>query len=201
MSTWDEGLTWFSRMTVAPVGLPMTTHHVSDQVLRVANDGADARFIDGAIAAATLCCERDTGRALVPQTWELVMSRFPLGANPIVIPRLPLISVESVSYLDEDGAEQSLAGSPAEYITIPSGEFRRARLMPLAGEVWPVTQYGREDAVTITFTCGYEDNEYPEVLLTGIGLMVGELYKRRSITTDTTGMPIPLSRFWRKVNG
>lgn len=178
----------------------MTVQHVTSQVLRVANGAVEDPFVSGAIAAATDACEKDTGRALKTQTWELVLSRFPYGSTYIVIPRLPLISIDSIEYVDPDGTTQTLAGSPAEYITVPSGEFRRARLTPLYGETWPPTRY-QENAVTITFTCGYED-EIPEPLLSGIGLMVGELYTRRSLSADgETASQLGLSRFWRKVEG
>jgi uncharacterized phiE125 gp8 family phage protein len=197
-NAWDEGVSWFTRRTVAPTDLPMTVEHVSDQVLNLADGGRSQRFIEGAILAATEKFERATNRALVPQTWQQVMSRFPLGANPIVLARHPLISVVSLEYVDEDGVTQSLAVSPATFITIPSGEFTPAKLTPLYGEVWPVSRI-QGDAVTVTFTCGYEDNLYPEVVLTGIGLLAGELYKRRSLTTEAAVMPMPLSAFWRKV--
>lgn len=198
MSRWDEGLTWFSRRTVAPTDSPMTVQHVADQVLNTVDDGRSSQFLQGAITAAVEQFERDTNRALAPQTWQQVLSRFPIGDGPIVISRVPLISISSLEYVDEDGVTQSLAGSPAEYSLIPSGEFSPAKIAPLYGTTWPTTRL-QADAVTVTFTCGYENGEYPESALTGIGLLVGELYKRRSLTSELTSMPLPLSRFWRKV--
>jgi uncharacterized phiE125 gp8 family phage protein len=198
---WDEGVTWFSRRTVAPTELPMTTGYVTSQVLRVANGTAEDGFVRACIGAATDACEKDTGRALAPQTWELILSRFPYGSRPIVIPRLPLITIDSVSYVDEDGVDQTLAGSPAEYVVIPSGEFQRAQITPLYDATWPATRY-QPQAVTITFTCGYESNEYPETLLAGIGLLVGEMYKTRTLSADGQDRSqLQLSRFWRKVEG
>lgn len=190
---WDEGVRWFSRRTVAPTTTPVTVAHVSDQVLRVANGGVEDRFVEGALIAAVDACEKDTGRALMPQTWELVLSRFPYGDRPIVLPRLPLISVDSISYVDSDGVTMQLAGSPAEYITVPSGEFVRARLTPNYGESWPTTRT-QENAVTITYTAGYEDEAIPEILMSGIYLFVQSLYLREP-------PPASLSRFWRKVEG
>lgn len=199
---WDEGLTWFKRCTVPPTELPMTVQHVTSQVLRVANGAVEDNFVRAAIGAATLKCLKDTGRALPPQTWELILSRFPYGRRPIVVPFLPLISVDSIAYVDEDGAEQFLSTSPAEFEVVPSGEFRRARVTPLFNEVWPATRCDLEQAVTVTFTCGHEANEYPEDLLIGIGLLVGELYKTRTLTVDgQTAAQIGLSNFWRKVEG
>lgn len=191
---WDEGVRWFSRRTVAPTALPVSVAHVRDQVLRVANGTVEDAYIEGAVWAAVAACERDTGRALVPQTWELILSRFPIGTRPIILPRVPLIGVDSVSYVDEDGVTQTLAvGSPADFETIPSGEFVRGRIVPLYSEVWPTTRL-QEQAVTVTFQCGYEHQAYPEELLSGIYLFVQSLYQRQA--PDRM-----LSRFWRKVEG
>ena len=198
---WDDGVEWFSRRTVAPTELPMTVQHVTSQVLRVANGTVEDAYVSACIAAATDACEKDTGRALMPQTWELILSRFPYGSQGIVIPRLPLLSIDSITYIDEDGTEQTMASSPADYIVIPSGEFRRARVTPLYGATWPATR-AQKNAVTVTFQCGCEDNTVPETLLVGIGLMVGEMYKTRTLSADEQSPAmLQVSRFWRKVEG
>lgn len=55
--------------------------------------------------------ESCTGRTMHETEWEWVMDAFP-GGNTIVLPRAtPLISVTSVTYLDSDGTENTLAAS------------------------------------------------------------------------------------------
>lgn len=202
MNVWDEGVRGFSRRTVEPADLPLSVDYVKREVLRVATDGPDEDgFIESCIRAATDACEKDTGRALVPQTWAVTLDRFPCGSEEIVLPRLPLIAVESIAYVDADGNDAELsASSPTEFITIPSGEFVRGRIAPLFGETWPTARL-QPAAVTITFTCGYED-EIPASLRVGMGLMIAELFKQRSLSTDeSTPARLNLSRFWRKVEG
>lgn len=206
---WDEGVRWFSRRTVEPSEPALDLDYVKNEVIRIANMGTEEDgFITACIAAAADACEKDTGRALMPQTWELVLDRFPYGNRPIVLPRLPLIMVESVTYIDSEGTEQSLATSPAEFVTVPSGEFVRGRITPLYGAVWPATRI-QEGAVTVTFTCGYElagsplASTIPDTLKVGMGLMVAELYKQRSLSSEDEPQAsmLNLKRFWRKVEG
>ena len=70
------------------------------------------------------------GRALAPQTWELVEPAFP--AKAISLPLPPLIAVESVKYLDQAREEQTVA--PDKYRIIASG-WGRALIVP-ASDAW-----------------------------------------------------------------
>jgi hypothetical protein len=94
--------------------------------------------------------------------------------------------------------------SPASIEVIPSGEFRRARIAPIYDATWPDTRC-QQQAVTVTFTCGYADaDSVPEILKTGIGVMVAELYKQRTLSVHAvhnTPSVLQLNRFWRKVEG
>lgn len=209
MSRWDDGVEWRS-VRQAPQGSPavwdlvMTVDYVASQVLRVANGTAEDDFIEACIRSATDLCEKETGLALPEQTWQQVMSRFPYGRRPIVLRRLPLIEVESISYVDEDGETQSLTASPAEYDVLPSGEFTRAQIVPVYDTTWPTTRC-QPDAVTVTYRAGWADvAQIHERLKTGIGLVVAELYKQRTLSVHAVhNTPSVLQRnvFWRKVEG
>jgi uncharacterized phiE125 gp8 family phage protein len=198
---WDYGVTWFSRRIVDPTDLPVTVAYISRQVLRVANGNLEDESIEQFIYAATQAAEDDTHRALMPQTWELVLSGFP-SSGVIVLPRPPLIEVTSVSYYNGDDTAE-LAGSPAEYSVVPSGRFTRGKVLPLDGASFP-TISSRDDAVTITYRAGYTsttDKEF-SLIQTGIGVMVAELYKQRSLSVqepNNTKAQLDLSRFWREV--
>jgi len=198
MTAWDQGIRWFSRRTVEPTELPVEVAYVREYVLRAANDNYEDAHIERLIKAATRACEEATHEAIMPQTRQIILSGFPWGA--IVLPGPPLINVESLAYVDEDGDSQTLAGSPAEYEVIPSGPVEKAKLTPLYDESWPSTRC-QADAVTVTFECGYEDvTAIPEPYITGILLMVGELYKQRSLSVQNTIQNIPavlqLGQFW-----
>jgi hypothetical protein len=90
------------------------------------------------IAAATEKLDgRDglLGRALHPQTWELVLPDFP--RKEIELPLPPTLEVLSVSYLDGDRQEQQLTEGE-DFRVIPGG-WEGHTLVPTLGRVWPAT--------------------------------------------------------------
>lgn len=196
---WNDGVTVESIRTVAPTGLVVPVEYVTNQVLRVANEGGDNELIYRLIRTATEQAEVYTQRALIPQTWQLILSGFPASGR-IVLPRLPVISVESFSYLDGDGESHTLSGSPAEYLIVTG---KRVEVRPLVGESWPTSVYSVPNAVTITYRAGYQHvNQIPAEIITGICLMVGELYKQRTMSVHAvhnTPSVLQPERFWRQV--
>lgn len=162
-----------------PTSEPLELDFVRDQHLRVANGSEEDWYLEQLIKAARRAGERITRRAFYPQTWAYVLDAFP--AYEIVLPRPPLRSVTSITYLDEDGVEQTLAGSPSGYVvTTPSGPYAKyGRIRPAYDETWPATR-NQIGAVTVTFEAGYDVGDVPEDILQGMLLTVGEFYKQRS---------------------
>jgi len=176
-------------------------------VLRVTNGSLEDDHITRLIETAVEAGEAATLRAFMPQTWTLTLDRFPRGE--IVLAPPPLIAVTSIAYVDPEGAPQTLNGSPAEYQVVPSGERTKARLLPLVGQRWPATR-SQPNAVTVTFDAGYALDEsvsppavtVPERFLNGVRLMVGELYKLRTLSVQgriSAPSVLDLARFWPKV--
>ena len=199
---WDHGITWRERIVTAATELPIDLPYVRDQFLRTANDDFENEHIDLLIRAATDAAEHDTGRALMAQTREIVLSGFP--AEDILLPGPPLIAVTSFAYVDEAGDAQTLDVSPPAFQIRTSGAVAKARLLPESGGTWPTTDDVAE-AVTITYTCGAEDpSQIPAVIRAGIGIMVAEMYKQRTLSVhDVHNTPsvLQLTRFWRPVRG
>lgn len=160
---------------------PLDTDTVLTDHLRSPNGTAESDYVTGLIKAARRMAERVTKRALVSQTWRLMLDRFPMGPCPIVVPRPPLASVASIEYVDLDGTLTTWDGSPLPYdVSAPSGPFATsARLRPTYGTCWPVARC-QMDAVQVNFTAGYADGEIPADILHGMLLVVGEFYKQRS---------------------
>lgn len=130
------------------------------------------------------------------------MSGFPAGGR-IVLQRAPVISVTSVTYYDTDGEAQTLTASPEEFLFVPSGDYEPAEIRPLVDTDFPSTA-SRQDAVIVTFEAGYALGEgdvatVPARILQGLALMVGELYKQRTISqvgTSIVEAPITVQRLW-----
>jgi uncharacterized phiE125 gp8 family phage protein len=199
---WDDGITWFTRRTVAPASLPVDVSFFCEAVLRTIGTGNEYTVVESYLTAATEAAEHETQRALVTQTWEMVLSGFPASGR-VVLERPPMIEIASVSYYDSDGETQELAVSPADFDTVPSGAYSKAEIRPLDGETFPSTAT-RGDAVTITYTAGYSSTTDPTLALinAGIYLMAGELYKQRTLSVHAvhnTPALLDLKRFWRQV--
>ncbi len=98
------------------------------------------------LRTATRDVERITRRALITQTWQLVLDEFP---SEIKIPRPPLQSL-TIYYKDGNGNSQLLASSEYQIEhTTP------ACVEPAYGKAWPATRSETSDAVTVTFVAGF----------------------------------------------
>jgi uncharacterized phiE125 gp8 family phage protein len=72
-------------------------------------DGTDEdALLNAYIAAATSFVENLTGRALVSQTWELVLDDF---SDAVLIPKGPVQSITHIHYFDTAEVEQTLASN------------------------------------------------------------------------------------------
>lgn len=120
---------------------------------RLASDEIGDDLLGLYITAARELCESITGRVLVTQTWEQTLDDFPSGdKSDIQLLRLPVQSVQSVVYVDADGAEQTLASD--QYAT--DLQDAEAWVLPADGVVWPTTD-DVINAVKVQFVAGYGD--------------------------------------------
>lgn len=145
----------------APQFLPIQAAQAADW-LRV--DESQTAVVETLIQAATEYLDGYTGvlgRALVSQTWDLTLDRFPVADWPsirycstITIPLPPLAGVTFIKYIDVNGVEQTWPTT--EYtVDLPNS------LVHLAFEkTWPVTR-AVPNAVTIRFVSGYSVNTLP----------------------------------------
>ena len=182
---WDDGVQWHLDVVTPPVAQPLDVAFVRDSHLRVTNGTDEDGYISTLIAVAARMAERTMRRAVLPQTLELVLNRFPLCA--IELPMPPLQSVTSVTYVDADGVAQVLGGSPLPFqVVVPQGpQAPRGCIEPFYGEAWP-TARRQPAAVRVRYEAGYPlvgsppATTMPEDVLHGMLLVIGELYKQRS---------------------
>lgn len=134
------------RIHTPPAAEPVTVDEIK-LAGRITGTALDARITD-LIPAARRKAEGLTGRALITQTWELVLDAFP--CNEIEVGLLPIQSVASVKYFDTDGVLQTI--DAADYVldvdTLPGW------LLPAYGVSWPATRCVAQ-AVTVRFVAGY----------------------------------------------
>lgn len=117
--------------------------------LRIDHEGHDL-ILPGLIEAAQTSIEQDTGRAILPQTWEL---RLPAFEPRIELPwpriRLTAGAITSLSYVDAGGTTRTLSAGTGYQVE----EGEPALLLPPYDGAWPDTK-GVPNAVTIRYECG-----------------------------------------------
>lgn len=111
---------------------------------------ADDALVTSLIPTSRRECENELDRALVTQTWKLLLDRFPSEDETIYLPRPPLVSITHVKYIDSNGTLQTLATT--EYTVDASKE--PGRIVPAYGKSWPATRLV-PNAVEVQFVAGY----------------------------------------------
>ena len=168
------------RRVVAPTDFPVTLVEVKSH-LRVEVDTEDD-LLAIYIAAATAHAERYTGQAFAAQTWDEVLDAFPEAE--IQLTRGPVASVDSVNYIDEDGAEQVVDSGDYEVDTVlPYGW-----VVPAADIPWPTTME-TINAVWVRFVVGeiaHEDVKHALLLI------VGHWYQNRESASADNLREVPL---------
>lgn len=134
--------------STAPTSHPITLEEAR-LYCRVTDDVEDSQ-IEGFIAGAVRLAEEFTGRQLMTATWDLYSDRFPCGAEPFYLPRSPVQSVTSVTYLDEDGASQTW--DSANYRVDIYSE--PARICLAYNVAYPAARYV-SNAIRVRYVAGY----------------------------------------------
>jgi uncharacterized phiE125 gp8 family phage protein len=162
------------RLITAPSTYPVTLAEAKAH-LRVDSTDEDT-LITAMISAATDVAEQHTGRAIMPQTWELSLDEF---QTPIELTRIPAASVTSIQYIDATGAEIAYDVT-ATGITLDAGDdFGFAYILPAYGTVWPTTRE-QPNAVKVRYVAGYADAAaVPEAIKSWIKLQVSAMFENR----------------------
>lgn len=135
----------------APACYPVTLAEAKKQCEIDDDITAHDVYLNALIAAATSWAEDYLGRALVQQTWDMHMECFP--EDEIEIPKPPLQSVTSITYLDISGNRQTWDSTDYE---VQSGiEDCYGEVKPVYGGTWPTTRGYSYNSVTVRFVCGY----------------------------------------------
>jgi uncharacterized phiE125 gp8 family phage protein len=133
----------------------------------------------GLITTARLIIENEI-RGPIPNTgFTTVFDSWP-AAREIVLPRCPLISVASVTYVDTASATITLSAS-TDYIVKSYNGMGRIMLRDTAE--WPSDLHnGGEGVITVVYTAGYGASAavIPEALKHAILLQIASLYEFRA---------------------
>lgn len=136
------------KLIYAPVIEPVTVDEVKLHA-HIGSDVAEDSIIALWISTARVLAENFQRRAYIRQTWELAFDSFP--ETPILLPRPPLINVESFKYYGTDNTEYD---HPLSNFVIDSNT-EPARMCLGYQLVWPSTILRPMDAVRIRYNAGY----------------------------------------------
>lgn len=161
--------------TIEPISLDE-----AKQWLLVTYDDQDD-VIESIIKAARLKIERRCGISIAMKQYAEKISGF---SDKIELSNPPVISVDSIKYLDADGVEQTV--DPAGY------ELVQDDYVPFvfALSEWPSDISDRLDAVRVTYTTGIDiedspPDEIPEDLKQALRWLISHFFENRESTALT----------------
>lgn len=167
---------------------PLTLSEAKRQCyIRADDDSKDDELADYIAAARQYIEENEGGNVqIVTATYQLKLDGFPRGAGCIELPRPPLQSVDSISYLNGDGDTQSLTEDTDYVVDVAAfpGQIGLAY-----GKTWPTTR-PQLNAVTIQFVAGW--TSVPPALKQAMRLLVGHFFENREASSERMTQKIAL---------
>ncbi|MBP7638131.1 MAG: phage head-tail connector protein [Kiritimatiellae bacterium] len=159
------------RVTTDSTVEAVTTREARDW-LRIDTENEDPTLA-ALVKAARQYVEEFTGRALTTKTVTLTLDRF---ENEILLPFPPAIAITAITYVDENGATQTLAASVYQL----DATAEPARLTRAYSQDWPSLR-SQNAAVSIAYTAGYGANaaSVPQGLKQAILFLVAHWYEHR----------------------
>lgn len=185
-----------STLTSPPAVEPVTIEEARSQCRLT--DSSEDGLLAGYVLAARHLAEERTERVLITQTWTETFDRrwptlghhhahhhrvvqdgvFPHSRRRILLLRAPVQSVASITYVDQNGATQTL--DPSQY---QAGKHLLAGAIEEAyGVSWPAVRW-QMDAISVQYVAGYTTpGLVPEAIRMAILLLVGHFYNNREAT-------------------
>jgi uncharacterized phiE125 gp8 family phage protein len=148
----------------------------------------DFAYIYGLVLKAEDYYQKRTSRQLLTATWKMYFDEFP---DEIEIYKLPVASISSIAYVDENGTTQTLSASA--YQTDLTNSNQPARIMPAYGYSWPDTRADTFNAVTVTFVAGdTAAANVPQIAKHALLLLVAHWYEQREpVNVGNIVSPLP----------
>lgn len=161
---------------------PVTVDEQKEHLRIDADDNHDDSFIYTCIVAARQWIEGQTKRSIKPQTWDYSidygwptvdgMHRIDLPLNPVKAIGDTSPEVFSITYVDDDGASQTLASSQYTLVSRRYGSY----IVPAYNVSWPTVR-NVPNAVVVRFAAG--ESTVPEVLNMAVMVLASHYYEHR----------------------
>jgi len=174
------GLTLYAAPAIEPLTLSEIKAHC-----RVTHADDDT-YLLALVSACREYAETITRRSFINSTWRLTLDEWPTArtgnfgstSEDIVLPRSPVSSVTSITYIDTDRVTQTLAAPTYELSTTVEPSIIRLNY----GREWP-SVLDHPESIVITFVAGYgaQPDDIPERVRTIIKLHAAYLYENREV--------------------
>lgn len=172
------GLTVITPATQEPVSLAEVRAQAHIDVV------TDDATLAGYIIAARQWIEHVTGRALAVQTFEMTLDAFPRWT--IHVPRAPVASITSITYIDTAGAVETVS----DYLLDASRHV--PIITPAYGKSWPSSR-GDAGNVKIRFVAG--ETQPPQPLRHAVTLLVSHWNENREAPPDNPAVDALISPY------
>lgn len=136
-------------ITTQPTEEPISLQELKDH-LRIESSEWDGE-LTWLIQEGRRYVEMHTGRALITQTWQLLIDDM---FDPIALPYAPLQSITSIQYQDLNNATQTLS---TDNYTVDANAIP-GKIVQSYGGTYP-SVYPDINSVTITFVAGFGDDK------------------------------------------
>jgi uncharacterized phiE125 gp8 family phage protein len=147
-------------------------------ILTNAATTAEDALLTSIIQSAREMVEDETRRALMTQTFDLYLDRFPVK-NYITIPFGNLQSVTHIKYTDSTGTETTMAVT-TDYTVETNGEKCGRVVLPYNG-TWPTATLKPSNPIVVRFVCGWAAaNLIPAKIKQAILMIAHDLWSNRS---------------------
>lgn len=179
----------YSKVITAPLVEPITLDEAKKQV-KMEGTTIDDTYLTTLITASRQECESCSGLSFITQERRIHLDGFPRACETrnlrvdrygnydltIVVPYGPVQSIDSLTYFDSDGVEQTLVEGTDFRVDTHSGI---CRIEPIDG--WPAAQR-RINAVKVDYTAGYGDAaaNVLQVVKEAIKRTLANLYEHRT---------------------
>lgn len=162
-----------------PISLEQAKAH-----LRVVFDDEDD-YISALILAARQMAEGRTNRTITQRIREQAFSSW----CTMKLLKPPFVQVESISYIDADGNEQSL--SEDDY-TVSTRREPAIVALTIAARSNAPSLASQDEAVIVRYTAGYPVGEVPAPIVQWMLLQIGSMYEHReSVIAGVSVAPLP----------
>ena len=154
--------------------------------LRLDSEAEDG-LVSTLVAAARLHVESVTGRALVNQSWRLVLDAWPTDCV-VTLPVSPLVSLTAITAYDEDGDDHPL---PMAQFEAAAGVTPARLNLPRTVAGMPVLR--ERFGIEVDYVAGFgEADDVPSDLKRGVLALVAHWFEHRdAVLVAGSGAVIP----------